>query len=198
MIKLNVALIGKGIILANILSPVAAEVKIETNFKFYAIYPTTKIDIKQELHKRTPIIINSKKFRGDTKWYINWRFKWKENAEGCQIHTVKAELAIQHTMPKIPDDFPVNSNTRNAFEKYYNALLKHELGHKNSGVDAAHDIEKELLSLGVFKSCQKLEQFANKKGKSIIEQYDNRDKKYDQITNHGRLDGVDIDLYITE
>lgn len=176
--------------------PAISEPQIETKFSFYDIYPKTIVDIKRELHKRTPIIIKGKKFRGDTKWYVNWRFKWKKKNGSCQIYSVNTELSVQYTMPTIPNDFPVDSNTRSAFEKYYHALLNHEQGHKNSGLYAARDIEKKLLSLGIFKSCQKLEKIAHKKGKSIIERYNKRDNDYDQRTAHGRLEGVDINLYI--
>ena len=101
-------------------------------------------------------------------------------------------------MPKIADDFPVGSDIRSSFDKYYKALLKHEKEHKNSGLYAARDIEKEILSLGAFNNCQKLEKIANNKGKNIIEKYNKRDKDYDQRTDHGRTEGVNINLYINQ
>lgn len=185
-----------GFIIFLVSLPTLSEPKIETKFSFYNIYPKTKVDIKRELHERTPIMLNGKKFRGDTQWYVNWRFKWKRKNGSCQIYSVNTDLSVQYTMPKIPNDFPVDSSIRDAFEKYYHALLKHEQGHKNSGLYAARDIEKELLSLGAFKNCQRLEKIANKKGKSIIEKYSKRDNEYDQRTAHGRSEGVNIDLYI--
>jgi predicted secreted Zn-dependent protease len=175
-----------------------SEPKMATEFRFYDIYPKTKGDIKQELYKRTPIILNGKRFRGDTKWHVNWKFKWKKKKGSCQIYTVNTDLTIQYTMPKISDDFPVDSGIRSSFDKYYKALLKHEQGHKNSGLYAARDIEKELLSLGEFNNCRRLEKIANNKGKNIIEKYNQRDKDYDQRTDHGRIEGVNINLYIKD
>ncbi len=173
-----------------------SEPKIVTEFMFYDIYPKTKVDLKRELYKRTPIIYNGKKFRGNTKWNVNWKFKWKKKNGSCQIYTVNTKLTVQYTMPKISDNFPVDSSIRSSFEKYYKALLKHEQGHKNSGLYAARVIEKELKSMGAFNNCQSLEKAANKKGKEIIERYNKRDKDYDQRTDHGRLEGANINLYL--
>ncbi len=173
-----------------------SEPKINTKFNFYAIYPKSLVDIKRELKDKTTAIFNGKRFYGETSWYINWKFKFKEGNGNCQIYAVKTALSVEYIMPKIPDNFTVDPNIRNSFEKYYQALLKHEQGHKSSGLHAAQEIEKKLSSINTFRNCQKLENFANKKAKSIIKKYDRHDREYDERTDHGRLEGVDVDLYI--
>lgn len=173
-----------------------SEPKIDTKFSYYDIYPMTKVDIKREMFKRTSIRDKGKRFRGETKWYVKWYFKWKKKNGYCQIYNVITDLTVKYTMPRIPINFPVDSNIRNSFNKYYAVLLKHEQGHKNSGLFAARDIEKELLSIGIYPDCKKLEKVANKMGKNIIEKYNKRDIEYDRKTRHGRLEGVRIENFI--
>ena len=81
-------------------------------------------------------------------------------------------------------------------ERFYSVLLKHEEGHKDSGLYAARDIEKALLSLGSFNDCQELEITANQTAKKIIQKYNKRDKDYDRKTDYGRLQGVSINNFI--
>ncbi len=173
-----------------------SEPKMDKEFIFYDIYPNTKTELEREMFKRTSIIDNGERFFGDTKWTINWRFKWKKIKGSCHIYKVNTDLKVQYTMPRIPNDFPVDSGIRNSFNKFYDALLKHEKGHKNSGLFAARKIEKQLLSIGAYKDCKKLEKIANQKGKSIIEKFNKRDIEYDKRTRHGRLEGVRIDNFI--
>lgn len=185
-----------GFIISLISLTALSEPKKDTEFRFYDIYPKTKIDLKREMYNKTPITVNGRRFLGDTKWYVKWRFKWKKKNGNCYIYNVNTDLKVHYIMPRIPNNFPVDSKVRNSFNRFYRALFKHEQGHKASGLYAARDIEKKLLSTGGFNDCKKLEKSANKIGKNIIEKYNRRDKRYDQRTNHGRLEGVSIENFI--
>ncbi|MEM7760935.1 MAG: DUF922 domain-containing protein [Cyanobacteria bacterium P01_A01_bin.40] len=68
--------------------------------------------------------------------------------------------------------------------------------HKDSGLYAAREIERELKSLGSFHSCQKLETVANQKAHKIIKKYNERDRNYDLQTQHRHLQGVDLNNFI--
>ena len=95
-------------------------------------------------------------------------------------------------MPKISDSHNVKPEVERVFNQYQSALLKHEQGHKDSGLYAAREIEQKLRSLGACKDCKNLEQAANQTATQIIKKYNERDKNYDLKTDHGRLQGVNI------
>ncbi|MEM8675835.1 MAG: DUF922 domain-containing Zn-dependent protease, partial [Cyanobacteria bacterium P01_G01_bin.67] len=177
-------------------SPVLSEPSVTTKFKFYDIYPQTKSDLGKEMYARTPIVYQGKKYDGYTSWYVNWRFGWRQKNGLCKISSVNTKLDIGYTMPRLPQQYQVDSTVRNAFDRYYSVLFEHEQGHKDSGLYAAREIERELKSLGSFHNCQKLETAANQKAHKIIKKYNERDRNYDLQTQHGRLQGVDLNNFI--
>lgn len=170
--------------------PVQAEPITDIQYQYYSIYPKQKTDLEGEMQTRSPILVNGKKFKGYTKWYVNWKFWWYEKPNDCRITNTQVSLKVIYTLPQIPKNYATSPDTRSIFNQFYNALFKHEQNHKNSGLFAARDIEKALLNLGSFPSCQELEIAANRKGNQIIEQYAQRDRDYDKRTDHGRLEGV--------
>jgi predicted secreted Zn-dependent protease len=177
-------------------SPVLAEPTIATKYNFYSIYPQKKQDLEREMTERSPIIFKGKKFKGYTKWYVEWRIRWLENQGSCKITQVKTALTVTYTLPKIPKDYKTPGETRTIFNNFYAALFKHEQNHRDSGLYAARDIEQALLNLGSFPNCKKLELTANQKGHQILQQYVQRDIDYDKRTDHGRLEGVMINNFL--
>ncbi|WP_274690664.1 DUF922 domain-containing Zn-dependent protease [Spartinivicinus poritis] len=175
-----------------------AEPNVSISYKFYDIYPKSFKEIEKEMNDRTPILKNGVRYKGYTAWYVKWRFKWWNDGNSCKITSVSTSLDVSYTMPRIPDNFTVNPSIRKAFNNYYQVLLKHEQGHKDSGLFAARDIEKALLGLGSFNNCKTLETAANNKGHQVIKKYNQRDINYDKRTKHGRLQGVDINRFIPD
>lgn len=55
-----------------------------------------------------------------------------------------------------------------SFQGYFQALMKHELGHKDSGLFAAREIESALLELEADTDCNRLSAAANRIGRKII------------------------------
>ena len=71
---------------------------INTSFKFYNIYPSSKNDLGREMHKRSPIKKNGTSFKGHTKWYVKWNFKWKKRNGNCRITKVTTSLDVRYTI----------------------------------------------------------------------------------------------------
>jgi predicted secreted Zn-dependent protease len=170
--------------------PVQAEPTITTTFQFYDIYPRQVKDIGPELDHHTPIRVQGRKFRGYTKWYVRWQFTWYEKPGRCDITGVQTFLTVNYTLPRIPAKHRLPPATRAAFDRYYQALFRHEQNHKNSGLYAAREIETAIANLPPFKTCPALETAANQLGYRLIERYAQRDRDYDRETDHGRLEGV--------
>ncbi|MEB3310800.1 MAG: DUF922 domain-containing Zn-dependent protease [Snowella sp.] len=170
--------------------PVKAEPITDIQYRYYSIYPQQKADLEREMQTRSPIIVNGKKFKGYTKWNVNWKFWWYESPNSCRITKVKVFLNVTYTLPQIPKNHVTTAETRTIFNQFYNALFKHEQNHKDSGLFAARDIENALQNLGSFPNCQQLELVANQRGHQIIQQYAQRDRDYDKHTDHGRLEGI--------
>jgi predicted secreted Zn-dependent protease len=71
-------------------------------------------------------------------------------------------------------------------------LRQHERQHGQHGIDAAHEIEKEIGSLEGRPTCDALVEDVNALGHRIVKKHAARDVEYDQRTHHGRDEGVHL------
>ena len=177
-------------LLFGVIPQAKAEPMVNNQYKYYWIYPKNKQDLGKALDQKSPIIFNGKKYRGYTQWQVNWNYRWWETANSCKITTVKTTLTVTYTLPRIPDNHRVDAETRQSFNRYWQALFNHEQNHKNSGLFAAREIEKALLNLAAFPTCQQLQTTANQIGNNFIQKYRQRDIEYDRLTDHGLTEGV--------
>ena len=170
---------------------VFADPKVNEEFSYFLIYPDNPSEIASELSKHSPIKENGKTYRGHTKWDVNWNYWWQTENSKCRINKVKTEVTIKFTMPKLAASHK-NKDIEKKFNKYYSALLLHEKGHKESGVQAAVEIENILLNLPEKSNCEELGAMANKKAKNVIRKFKKKDIVYDYKTDHGRTQGAEI------
>ena len=184
----------KTICLCFIIHVCAANAAPEVNeeYAYYLIYPDSPSAIASELARHSPIRENGKIFRGHTQWHVVWNYRWESRDNFCKLNHVDTRVNIIYTMPKLAESHRQKAiETR--FNAYYTALMNHEHGHKESGIEAAIEIEETLLSIPEKTNCQELEAVANNKAKNIIRKYNKKDIVYDYKTDHGRTQGAYID-----
>lgn len=102
--------------------------------------------------------------------------------------TVNLETKI--VMPKWVNYSSASEELKQQWDKYYNALLDHENGHKEFGLNAANEIDREIKKVNSKRSCTELENDINRIGDNIIARYNSIEKEYDRKTNHGLNTGV--------
>ncbi|WP_435234794.1 DUF922 domain-containing protein [Psychromonas sp. PT13] len=173
-----------------------SETTVNTYFNFYDIFPVNQNSLATEMDSKTPIVKGGLKYRGNTNWKVKWRFYWEITDGLCRVGGVNTELDITYTVPRLAPGFKVGENVKKAFDGYYAALMKHELGHGFSGRYAAQDIETTLLGIKGVDNCEELKQTANTQARGLIRKYNQRDIDYDDRTNHGLLEGVDLKHFI--
>lgn len=143
-----------------------------------------------ELRKNTPISHKGKKFFGNTKWSLSWRFETTILGGYCGISAVTTIIDVTYTMPRLANSENIDNQTRVAFDSYYSALLNHEKGHADSAILAAREIEDVLMGLKPERKCSDMHDSANQTANGIIDKYNKRDVEYDLQTNHGETQGV--------
>ncbi len=173
-----------------------ADSAINTLFEYYDISPKTKYDIKPEIQKSTPIINKSIKFHGSTSWLVEWSISWKKSNGICYLDSSEAKLNVLFKMPRISPNFSATNAVIGAFNKYYEALLKHENGHMNNGIKALKDIKVLLSNFNSFSDCQVLNEAVKNSITNVVGIYKRQDIAYDTQTKHGKLQGVSIKYFI--
>jgi len=174
----------------------SADSSINTLFEYYDISPKTKYDIKPEIQKNTPIINKSIKFHGSTSWLVEWSISWKQTNDICYLDSSEAKLNVLFKMPRISPNFSATHAVIGAFNKYYDALLKHENGHMNNGIKALNDINILLSNFNSFSDCEVLNEAVKNSITIVVGKYKRQDIEYDTQTKHGKLQGVSIKDFI--
>lgn len=165
-----------------------AELDASLDYRYYTAPADDHSTLLQILNQATPIKENGHIYHGYTKWYVRWRYRWFEQADGrCKITSVKTTVTGDILLPKLKH---ANAEQKELFKRYVAALDEHELGHYHLGKAAGIEIDNYISALPEMSSCQLLEQTANEFGYQTLDKYRTEEKRYDANTQHGKTQGA--------
>ena len=120
-------------------------------------------------------------------WLLAFCYRLEANTGQCRIVSSRTFLNAKITMPQI-----VGASDRQitAFNRFYTALLRHEMGHYAIGGETAFAIDYELTAMPPMQTCAQLEQQANSKAYERLQESYTKVLTYDELTRHGRLQGA--------
>ena len=171
-------------------APCGAVVTEEFIHKPYAVRAQPDESLRQAINAATPIAVDGRRFHGYTRWNVRWTFRWWREASGrCTITDVTTRLRVELQLPNLQRATP---RQMAEFDRYLPALSEHEQGHVQFGRDAAHAIDKSIAQLPAEAECSTLERRANALGHSVLREYVEREKLYDQSTGHGATQGAKL------
>jgi predicted secreted Zn-dependent protease len=166
----------------------SADVKV--SFTFYDAEPTSRQTLLATLLQASTITSNGRKFIGYTDWWLDWRYTTREQNGACGVATVKTQVKITYTMPRLTHSPVIPRDVHERFNAFYARLMAHEEGHADHGIFAAREIESALLTLPWQTSCAALLPMTRQAADSIIDKYKQKDKDYDRVTGHGKTQGA--------
>ena len=168
-----------------------AELRESVENKYYVISPNTAYDIKPQLMRNSPIREGGGSFNGHTDWYIQWRHQSTQTPYGCQLNRHLTTVRVIHTLPAL-SEYVTDKETIEVFNKFNEALTKHEKNHGENGLAAAREIEQAFSKIQPQQNCRQLSQMLNDIGKSIVQKYTQKDRDYDHTTRSGETEGAVI------
>ncbi len=163
---------------------------VDLKTDYYQVNGKTPSEIRDDLDMKTPIREDGLNYDAHTDWFVKWNFWWNKSNGQCAIKKVTTRVDIQYILPKLIISRALPKSLKQQWEVYMKALLHHEDGHKNIGVRAANEIEKEIGNMMARRTCKQLETDANRLGHKIIENFHGLDKEFDRKTDHGVKDGA--------
>lgn len=170
--------------------PAHAAVDINDHVERYTIEGATPPELRREMSAKGPQGKEGQRFDGHTRWYVNWRYQYKNTAGGCAIASVTTSVKATITLPQWRNEKRADSATRELWTRYLAALDQHEQGHRRHGVDAANEIDLAIAAMPPAGSCDALGANANALGMRILQKYQQRDLDYDRDTRHGATQGA--------
>jgi len=160
-------------------------------YSYYIARAEPGTPILVTLNAASPIRENDKIFHAETKWYVNWKFWWHEQADGrCRMTRVDVDLDSRIKLPALTY---ATEEQDKQFHTYLFALQAHELGHVGFGKQAALAVDTGVMALPEMASCTELENAANRLGNQILNEYKIKEIHYDVDTRHGRTQGARLD-----
>jgi predicted secreted Zn-dependent protease len=150
----------------------------------------TADDIRTSLTHNSPVTYKGKKHDARTDWQVSWNYYWRETSRECKLTRINTSLEVSYTLPQLTTLAQLEEPLKSRWNTYYEALLKHEQGHQNFGIQSAREIETTLNALGSRKDCETLQKDANSAGHRILKKYAALEKTYDKKTNHGMKNGA--------
>lgn len=156
----------------------------------YTISGNNVDDVWDEIREHGPKNDEGDSYTGYTYWYIHWNYEQSNTAKGCKATDITVPVEVTFTMPHLkptaetPNDVIVKWNT------FMKNLQQHENGHKDIAIEAAQEIYDTLQTLPAATTCRALGLLVDKKARTIIDTYKQKEKKYDKDTNHGETQGA--------
>lgn len=163
--------------------------KVYESYDFYEIFPSDISSLNQELDLKAHTKADNKLYRAQTQWQIELSYQWEAVGDNCRISNVDTVLNVTYTMPKLFSD-GLDQGIEAKFNRYYKALMNHENGHKQQGLQAAKELSLIIRNMPSMSSCKKLQQRVSEKSNMVIKKYQELDKDFDRYTVHGRSQGA--------
>ena len=177
--------------LAFALPTAAAEPIVKRNVVHYEVDGATAQAIRAELSRLGPIgRIEKRRFDAHTLWNVKWTYRFRNVGQECAVARVTVSIDITMTVPRLKPNGPRPDEVTRAFEEFAKALLAHEEGHAENGIEAARRIEAAIRDMQPKPTCDALGRAANALGDDLIKEANRKDLDYDASTQHGRSQGA--------
>jgi predicted secreted Zn-dependent protease len=132
---------------------------------------------------------NGKSFHGLAKWNVSYRYETQVAGRQCKFSHIELKIAGEILMPNWRDEAKASTELRQRWSKYYAALKAHEEGHVQHGKELALRLREHFLGLGNFE-CAEAGGLAQRAFDRIYSNLKDRDRDYDQRTQHGATQGA--------
>jgi len=167
-----------------------SEPRISVKIDYYKLYSTSQASLRREMNKKGIRWTDGKTYDGFTSWYVKWRYEYYYKNGYCSLEAVDVSVDVEYTLPRWVLKPLGNQKTWINWNRYSDALKKHEDGHRDFGIEAARKIEAALLSIGSRPRCDTLGDDASAIAYRILDDFRKKEVEYDRKTGHGRTQGA--------
>ena len=160
----------------------APPARFSTNY--YQVSGATWAEVHESIMRNRPWKTNSA-MDARTDWNVRWKFNMADFGNSAQVRSFDVETTITVTLPswKAPPDAP--KPLVDGWKRYFGNLKRHEDGHVILALRAAAAVRKHAGAITEASSAQELAKQLNQAANKVIDEFREKDKEYDRITQHG-------------
>lgn len=155
-------------------------------------FPVTGYDsatIRQSISTNGPRAKDGTTYHAHTVKDIKWGYRWIESDSRCRISRIDISIRVEYLLPQLQNVDKLDEGLKSRWDAYYQKLFEHEQQHKDFGIMAARELERELESIEQL-PCFGMENHLDRVAESVLDKYDRLEKEFDRYTNHGVNQGV--------
>ena len=163
---------------------------ISVHTRYYPVYGADSPAILKSILQNGPVGKDGKRYHAYTQWDIRWGYRWVETRKRCQLASTSVSVEIEYLLPELKTTTFREKDYRKKWDRYFNALLRHEQQHKDLGVQAAREIDAKLAQAEDQPGCAQLKNRLDAIAEQVIEKYADKERAFDRETAHGARQGV--------
>jgi predicted secreted Zn-dependent protease len=166
-----------------------AAVEVEQTRQHYAITGSKARQLKRDMKRLGPRE-GGRRYVAYTAWTLTWTYTFDEGARECRLDAFDVRAEIETTLPRWEPAAGARSELIEKWERFLEAIERHEAGHARLAFEAAGSVDAAVRSLGARSTCAELEREIVATAEQEVERYRRREREYDQETRHGRTQGA--------
>lgn len=125
-----------------------------------------------------------------TKWDIQSNYRFSRTNDQFKLLSAEVKTKVSITLPQWIPGKPVSRDLVAKWQRCFTGLSVHEQGHLQLALAAGAEVRRRLDELPLFASPQELTAAASRLLNDTIAEYQQRERKYDEVTGHGRTQGA--------
>ncbi|MEK6247626.1 MAG: DUF922 domain-containing Zn-dependent protease, partial [Planctomycetales bacterium] len=127
------------------------------------------------------------------QWHIDWNYSVLIKPEEYRLTEFDVLVQARLMLPQwdIPDS--ALKQTKEEWKRFMDAVILHENGHVDIGLQAANEMRKVIASRDWVAADKKaLNKAVNAACQDILEKYQKKEIEYDDLTDHRRTQGASL------
>lgn len=179
-------------VLAMVSLPAIGEPVTRLHTSFYYIDGSSATLLAGQIEQMGPPAADGKRKPALTKWNIQWKFRHVQEGVTCGMKEVAVLVGVAQTMPRWRGEAQSGGALKARWQKFVEAVKRHEDVHKDNAIKAGAEIESALLAVKPHSNCEDLAGSANAVAEEIVRKYRKLDEDYDRSTGFGRNQGATL------
>ena len=154
----------------------------------YEVQGVSADEIRAELDKLGPLDLSGRRRDAYTLWHISWCWPLRNDGQAEFARTV-SNCEIRVTLPRLKRGLVFDGGLLEQWDAFYQAVLWHELKHLEIVLRNYSRVAEVIKAAYGHNSTLSVME-ANMLGRRVLEEIREQDRRLDELTQNGRLEGV--------
>jgi predicted secreted Zn-dependent protease len=132
----------------------------------------------------------NERFYANTHWELRWSFRIGSTGGDCHVTSASTDLTVNMSLPRWNPPPNAARDLIERWNRFSTALRRHEDGHRDIAIDAAHELARRITGTPPAGDCEKLKQSVGRRADAVLDEYRAKERRYDETTGHGRTQGA--------